>query len=173
MASFLHLCRTSSLGLDFDDFWRNEEKTELYHFIGKDIVYFHTLFWPSVLSGAGYRKPSGVFVHGFLTVDGQKMSKSRGTFVMASTYTKHLDPDYLRYYFAAKLSAAVDDIDLNLDDFVARVNSDLVGKLVNIARRCAGFIHRLNDGRLADNLTNEELFEQFDAAGEELSLIHI
>ena len=135
----------------------------------KDIVYFHTLFWPSVLSGAGYRKPSGVFVHGFLTVDGQKMSKSRGTFVMASTYAKHLDPDYLRYYFAAKLSAAVDDIDLNLDDFVARVNSDLVGKLVNIASRCAGFIHRLNDGRLADNLTNEELFEQFDAAGEEIA----
>ena len=169
MASFLHLCRTSSLGLDFDDFWHNEEKTELYHFIGKDIVYFHTLFWPSVLSGAGYRKPSGVFVHGFLTVDGQKMSKSRGTFVMASTYTKHLDPDYLRYYFAAKLSAAVDDIDLNLDDFVARVNSDLVGKLVNIASRCAGFIHRLNDGRLADNLTNAELFEQFSAAGEEIA----
>ena len=169
MASFLHLCRTSDSGLDFDDFWSNDEKTELYHFIGKDIVYFHTLFWPSVLSGAGYRKPSGVFVHGFLTVDGQKMSKSRGTFVMASTYTKHLDPDYLRYYFAAKLSAAVDDIDLNLDDFVARVNSDLVGKLVNIASRCAGFIHRLNEGRLADDLANEELFEQFSTAGDEIA----
>ena len=169
MASFLHLCRTSDSGLDFDDFWSNDEKTELYHFIGKDIVYFHTLFWPSVLSGAGYRKPSGVFVHGFLTVDGQKMSKSRGTFVMASTYTKHLDPDYLRYYFAAKLSAAVDDIDLNLDDFVARVNSDLVGKLVNIASRCAGFIHRLNEGRLADSLANDELFEQFSAAGDEIA----
>ena len=169
MASFLHLCRTSDQGLDFDDFWSNDEKTELYHFIGKDIVYFHTLFWPSVLSGAGYRKPSGVFVHGFLTVDGQKMSKSRGTFVMASTYTEHLDPDYLRYYFAAKLSAAVDDIDLNLDDFVARVNSDLVGKLVNIASRCAGFIHRLNEGRLADGLANADLFAQFSAAGEEIA----
>ena len=98
-------------------------RTELYHFIGKDIVYFHTLFWPSVLSGAGYRKPSGVFVHGFLTVDGKKMSKRRGTFIMASTYAKHLDPDYLRYYFAAKLSASADDIDLNLDDFIARLNS--------------------------------------------------
>jgi len=165
MASFLSLCRTSDLGLDFDEFWTNDEHTELYHFIGKDIVYFHTLFWPSVLSGSGYRKPSGVFVHGFLTVDGQKMSKSRGTFVMASTYARHLDPDYLRYYFAAKLSDAVDDIDLNLEDFVARVNADLVGKLVNIASRCAGFVHRLNDGRLAEELPGSGLFEEFAAAG--------
>ena len=170
MASFLNLSRTSNLDLKFDDFWVNgDERTELYHFIGKDIVYFHTLFWPSVLSGAGYRKPSGVFVHGFLTVDGQKMSKSRGTFVMASTYSKHLDPDYLRYYYAAKLSSAVDDIDLNLEDFVARVNSDLVGKLVNIASRCAGFIHRLNEGRLADALPNDALFREFATAGEEIA----
>ena len=169
MASFLSLCRSSDQGLDFDAFWADDRHAELYHFIGKDIVYFHTLFWPSVLSGAGYRKPSGVFVHGFLTVDGQKMSKSRGTFVMASTYARHLDPDYLRYYFAAKLSAAVDDIDLNLDDFVARVNADLVGKLVNIASRCAGFIHRLNAGRLAEALADDGLHDAFAAAGEAIA----
>ena len=169
MASFLSLCRSSDQGLDFDAFWVDDRHAELYHFIGKDIVYFHTLFWPSVLSGAGYRKPSGVFVHGFLTVDGQKMSKSRGTFVMASTYARHLDPDYLRYYFAAKLSAAVDDIDLNLDDFVARVNADLVGKLVNIASRCAGFIHRLNAGRLAEALADDGLHDAFAAAGETIA----
>ena len=153
------------VGLVFDDYWAAGAKTELYHFIGKDIVYFHTLFWPSVLSGAGYRKPSGVFVHGFLTVDGKKMSKRRGTFIMASTYAKHLDPDYLRYYFAAKLSKSADDIDLNLDDFIARLNSDLVGKVVNIASRCAGFIHRHNGGRLGETLHDEELYRSFaDAA---------
>ena len=165
MASFLQLCRQSAAAasetLDFDDYWAADAKTELYHFIGKDIVYFHTLFWPSVLSGAGYRKPSGVFVHGFLTVDGKKMSKRRGTFIMASTYAKHLDPDYLRYYFAAKLSKSADDIDLNLDDFIARLNSDLVGKVVNIASRCAGFIHRHNGGRLGKTLHDEELYRSF------------
>jgi len=171
MASFLHLCRRpdSDPTLTFDEFWAKESTAELYHFIGKDIVYFHTLFWPSVLSGAGYRKPSGIFVHGFLTVDGQKMSKSRGTFIMASTYAKHLDPDCLRYYFAAKLGDSADDIDLNLEDFVARVNSDLVGKLVNIASRCAGFVHRLNDGQLASRLPDEELFREFSAAEAEIA----
>ena len=164
MASFLNLCRRS--GLDFDEFWTEGHATELYHFIGKDIVYFHTLFWPAVLSGAGYRKPSGVFVHGFLTVDGQKMSKSRGTFIMASTYARHLNPDYLRYYFAAKLGSTPDDLDLNLDDFVARVNSDLVGKLVNIASRCAGFVHRLGDGRLAAELPDAPLLESFASEGD-------
>ena len=184
MASFLQLCRQSAAAgsetrgfgaesgnsrrgatLNFDGYWAAGAKTELYHFIGKDIVYFHTLFWPSVLSGAGYRKPSGVFVHGFLTVDGKKMSKRRGTFIMASTYAKHLDPDYLRYYFAAKLSKSADDIDLNLDDFTARLNSDLVGKVVNIASRCAGFIHRHNGGRLGETLHDEELYRSFaDAA---------
>ena len=167
MASFLNLCRRSDL--DFDRYWNAGSDTELYHFIGKDIVYFHSLFWPSVLSGSGYRKPSGIFVHGFLTVDGQKMSKSRGTFIMASTYAKHLDPDYLRYYFAAKLGADADDIDLNLDDFVARVNSDLVGKLVNIASRCAGFVHRLNAGTLADRLHDEALYRELSDAGEEIA----
>ncbi len=169
MASFLSLCRRPESDLDFDDYWTNDERTELYHFIGKDIVYFHTLFWPSVLSGAGYRKPSGVFVHGFLTVDGKKMSKSRGTFIMASTYAKYLDPDYLRYYYAAKLSSAVDDIDLSLDDFIARVNSDLVGKVVNIASRCVGFIQRLNDGRLADELPDESLFHEFAESAEDIA----
>ncbi|MDD9997943.1 MAG: methionine--tRNA ligase [Rhodospirillaceae bacterium] len=165
MASFLELCRRTDSGLAFEDYWDAGKPTELYHFIGKDIVYFHTLFWPSVLSGAGYRKPSGVFVHGFLTVDGKKMSKRRGTFIMASTYAKHLDPDYLRYYFAAKLGKSADDIDLNLDDFIARLNSDLVGKVVNIASRCAGFIHRHNEGTLGESLHDEALYRSFaDAA---------
>ena len=167
MASFLNLCRRSEL--DFEKFWTENSDTELYHFIGKDIVYFHTLFWPSVLSGANYRKPTGVFVHGFLTVDGLKMSKSRGTFIMASTYAKHLEPDCLRYFFAAKLGPAADDIDLNMDDFVARVNSDLVGKLVNIGSRCAGFVHRLNSGRLADTLPDNSLFTVFAEAGDEIA----
>ena len=169
MASFLELCRTADSGLEFEDFWGPDATTELYHFIGKDIVYFHTLFWPSVLSGAGYRQPSGVFVHGFLTVDGKKMSKRRGTFIMASTYARHLDPDYLRYYFAAKLNASADDIDLNFDDFIARLNSDLVGKVVNIASRCAGFIQRLNGGRLGDTLPDEALYRDFAEAGSKVA----
>ena len=170
MASFLNLCRTADSGPAFEAFWDRAEGTELYHFIGKDIVYFHTLFWPSILSGAGYRKPSGIFVHGFLTVDGKKMSKRRGTYVMASTYAQHLDPDYLRYYFAAKLNATADDIDLNLDDFIARLNSDLVGKVVNIASRCAGFIQRLNDGRLGETLQDEALFRQFAESAAEIAV---
>ncbi len=169
MASFLQLCRRADSGLAFDEYWCEDESTELYHFIGKDIVYFHTLFWPSVLSGAGYRKPSGVFVHGFLTVDGKKMSKRRGTFIMASTYAEHLDPDYLRYYFAAKLNASADDIDLNLDDFIARLNSDLVGKVVNIASRCAGFIDRHNGGLLGGTLHNEALHRNFSEAGAQIA----
>jgi methionyl-tRNA synthetase len=169
MASFLNLCRKSDNEMEFSKFWENDEHTELYHFIGKDIIYFHALFWPSVLSGSGYRKPSSIFVHGFLTVDGQKMSKSRGTFIMASTYSKHLDPDCLRYYLAAKLSSGVDDIDLNFDDFIARVNSDLVGKLVNIASRCSGFIHKLGEGQLSSTILNEELLDKFIAAGENIA----
>jgi methionyl-tRNA synthetase len=169
MASFLNLCRKSDNEAEFSEFWENDQNTELYHFIGKDIIYFHALFWPSVLSGSGYRKPSSIFVHGFLTVDGQKMSKSRGTFIMASTYFKHLDPDYLRYYLAAKLSSGVDDLDLNFDDFIARVNSDLVGKLVNIASRCSGFIHKLGGGQLSSTIPNEELLNTFIAAGENIA----
>ena len=167
MASFLNLCRRADIS--FEEFWDADSNTELYHFIGKDIVYFHTLFWPSVLSGAGYRKPSGIVVHGFLTVNGLKMSKSKGTFIMAATYAKYLDPDCLRYYFAAKLGPTADDIDLNFDDFMARVNSDLVGKFINIGSRCAGFVHRLNAGRLADQLPDESLFADFAKAGDEIA----
>nr|WP_242479104.1 methionine--tRNA ligase [Lamprobacter modestohalophilus] len=167
MASFQHLCDSAkgqAAGLDFDHYWAPDSSAEVYHFIGKDIIYFHALFWPAMLHGAGFRTPTAVFAHGFLTVDGQKMSKSRGTFIKARTYLDHLNPEYLRYYFAAKLSAGVDDIDLSLDDFQARVNSDLVGKVVNIASRTAGFISKRFDGRLAAELPDRPLFETFVAA---------
>lgn len=147
MGAFRAYCDRS--GVDFDSYWQADSQTELYHFIGKDIVYFHTLFWPAMLHAAGYRTPTAVFAHGFLTVNGQKMSKSRGTFITAEAYLKHLPAQALRYYFAAKLSSRVEDIDLSLEDFVQRVNSDLVGKLVNIASRCAGFVHKFFDGHLA------------------------
>jgi methionyl-tRNA synthetase len=168
MASFRQLCDRTE-GLAFDDFWAPDSTAELYHFIGKDIVYFHCLFWPAMLHGAGFRKPKAVYAHGFLTVDGQKMSKSRGTFVKARTYLDHLDPEYLRYYFAAKLGASVDDIDLNLEDFAQRVNSDLVGKVVNIASRCAGFLDKRFDGRLSADLAEPALFRDFVAAGERIA----
>ena len=167
MASFQNLCASAkgqAAGLDFDHYWAPDSPAEVYHFIGKDIIYFHALFWPAMLHGAGFRAPSAVFAHGFLTVDGQKMSKSRGTFIKARTYLDHLNPEYLRYYFAAKLSAGVDDIDLSLDDFQARVNSDLVGKVVNIASRTAGFISKRFDGRLAAELPDSALFATFVAA---------
>ncbi|WP_067562800.1 methionine--tRNA ligase [Halofilum ochraceum] len=167
MAAHRHWCDRN--GEDFDAVWGAESDAELYHFIGKDIAYFHTLFWPAMLHGAGFRTPDGVYCHGFLTVDGQKMSKSRGTFIKARTYLDHLGPEYLRYYFAAKLSADVDDLDLNLDDFIQRVNSDLVGKLVNIASRCAGFISKRFDGRLAGELEAPERFEEMVAAGESIA----
>jgi methionyl-tRNA synthetase len=168
VASFLNLANRTD-DLDFDEYWTPGHDTEVYHFIGKDIVYFHTLFWPAVLEGAGYRKPTQVFAHGFLTVNGQKMSKSRGTFISARTYLENLDPEYLRYYYAGKLRAGIEDIDLNLEDFVARVNSDLVGKLVNIASRCAGFIERGSAGRLADSLERPDLYEKFVATGDVVS----
>ncbi len=158
-ASFKHLCDRRD-DLDFDEYWRPGHDTEVYHFIGKDIMYFHTLFWPAVLEGAGFRTPSSVFAHGFLTVNGQKMSKSRGTFINAQTYLDNLNPSYLRYYYAAKLGPTIEDIDLNLDDFIARVNSDLIGKLINIASRCAGFISKSFDGKLANSLQDNELFSQ-------------
>jgi methionyl-tRNA synthetase len=164
IASFRQLCDRRP-DLDFDDWWRAGSDKELYHFIGKDIVYFHSLFWPAVLDGAGFRTPTAVFAHGFLTVNGEKMSKSRGTFIRARTWLEHLDPEALRYYYATKLGAGAEDIDLNLEDFVHRVNSDLVGKLVNIASRCAGFIHRVADGRLAAALPEPALHEEFAAAG--------
>ena len=164
IASFRQLCDRRP-ELDFDAWWRPGSDKELYHFIGKDIVYFHSLFWPAVLHGSGFRTPTAVFAHGFLTVNGEKMSKSRGTFIRASTWLEHLDPEALRYYYAAKLGPGVEDIDLNLEDFVQRVNSDLVGKLVNIASRCAGFIHRAAHGRLAAALPEPALHDEFAAAG--------
>jgi len=163
MASFKHFAEKQNLS--FDEFWKADDKTELYHFIGKDIAYFHTLFWPAVLSGSGYRTPTKVFCHGFLTVDGAKMSKSRGTFIKARSYLDHLKPEYLRYYYAAKLSSGIDDIDLNLEDFQQRVNTDLVGKFVNIASRVAGFIKKNNDGMLADTLPDAELHQEMVDAG--------
>lgn len=151
MGSFKHLCATA--GLEFDQFWSHGSNAELYHFIGKDILYFHALFWPAMLEYAGFRTPTAVFAHGFLTVNGEKMSKSRGTFITARSYLDAgLNPEWLRYYFAAKLSSRIEDIDLNLEDFSARVNSDLVGKYVNIASRTQGFIHKFFDGRLANTL---------------------
>ncbi|HYQ92326.1 MAG TPA: methionine--tRNA ligase, partial [Candidatus Competibacteraceae bacterium] len=167
MASFKNYCART--GLDFDEFWRYDSGAELYHFIGKDIAYFHTLFWPAMLDGAGFRKPSAVFCHGFLTVNGQKMSKSRGTYIKARTYLEHLRPEYLRYYFATKLNDRIDDLDLNLEDFQQRVNSDLVGKLVNIASRSAGFISRRFAGRLAASLAEPELYQDFVTAGEAIA----
>ena len=167
MASFKNWCDKNNT--DFDDYWKQDSSTELHHFIGKDIARFHTLFWPAMLEGAGYRKPTAVYCHGFLTVDGQKMSKSRGTFIKARTYLEHLNPEYLRYYFAAKLSSGVDDIDLNLEDFSARVNSDLVGKVVNIASRCAGFINKSFDARLAVSVTDNSLSEQAVAAADSIA----
>ena len=167
-ASFKNLCDRRD-DLDFDEYWRPGHDTEIYHFIGKDIMYFHMLFWPAVLEGAGFRTPTSVFAHGFLTVNGQKMSKSRGTFITARTYLDNLDPNYLRYYYAAKLGPTTEDIDLNLDDFVARVNADLVGKLVNIASRCAGFINKRFDGRLADSLPDAGLFDEVAAASEPIA----
>ncbi|MFP4272925.1 MAG: methionine--tRNA ligase [Halothiobacillaceae bacterium] len=152
-------------GLDFDDYWGPDSEVELIHFIGKDIAYFHTLFWPAMLMGAGLRAPTAVHCHGFLTLNGEKMSKSRGTFIRARTFLNHLDPEALRYYFAAKLGDGIDDIDLNLEDFRARVNSDLVGKVVNIASRCAGFITKRFEGHLAEQLPDPDLFARcVDAA---------
>ena len=159
MASFRNFCNSS--GVDFDTFWAADAPAELYHFVGKDILYFHTLFWPAMLHGAGFRTPTAVFTHGFLTINGQKMSKSRGTFIRARTYLNHLDPDYLRYYFAAKLNNRVEDIDFNVEDFVVRVNADLVGKVVNIASRCAGFIEKRFEGQLSGTLPDPALTTKF------------
>ena len=170
MASHEVLCREQ--GDDFDAYWLPGGDTELYHFIGKDIVNFHGLFWPAMLDAAGLRQPTAVYAHGFLTVNGVKMSKSRGTFILADTYLEHLDPEYLRYYFAAKLSGGVDDIDLNLDDFVQRVNSDLIGKVVNIASRCAGFLRKKFDNQMSDNCAEQELVQSFIGAGDEIAALY-
>lgn len=163
MASFQNLC-SKRPELSFEAFWNKDSSTELYHFIGKDIVNFHALFWPAMLEGAGFRKPTALNVHGYLTVNGQKMSKSRGTFIKARTYLDHLNPEYLRYYYASKLGRSVDDLDLNLEDFVQKVNADLVGKVVNIASRCAGFILKGNEGVLVDANPEPELWAAFQQA---------
>ncbi len=166
LACLKYLC--AQRGEAFEPWVDPASELEMVHFIGKDILYFHSLFWPAMLHGAGMKKPNAVFVHGFLTVNGAKMSKSRGTFIKAATYLEHLQPDYLRYYFAAKLSDGVVDIDLNMDDFRARVNSDLVGKLVNIASRCAGFIHKHFDDTLAEALADPDLYASFVARSDEI-----
>jgi len=167
LASFKHLCERT--GIDFDTYWKRDSEAEVYHFIGKDIVYFHALFWPAMLHGADFRTPTAVNCHGFVTVNGAKMSKSRGTFIKAATYADYLNPEYLRYYFAAKLTSRVDDLDLNLEDFAARVNSDLVGKVVNIASRCAGFVKKLGGGRLSAHCAEPELVARFIGAGDAIA----
>ncbi|MFB2685091.1 methionine--tRNA ligase [Shewanella mangrovisoli] len=167
MGSFKNLCDKRP-ELSFDEFWAKDSKAEVYHFIGKDIVYFHSLFWPAMLHGSGYRQPNSVYAHGYVTVNGAKMSKSKGTFIKARTYLDHLDPEYLRYYYAAKLSSRIDDLDLNLEDFVQRVNSDLVGKLVNLASRTAGFITKRFDGKLA-RIADTTLTDAFLAKQEQIA----
>ena len=174
MASFKNLCdkrEGTDQALDFDRYWlqENENKTEVYHFIGKDIVYFHALFWPAMLAGSEFRTPTGVFAHGFLMVNGEKMSKSRGTFIKAETYAEHLHPEYLRYYFASKLSDKVEDINLDLEDFMQKVNSDLVGKVVNIASRSAGFLVKKYDGMLSEVCVESELLEDITKTGDEIA----
>jgi methionyl-tRNA synthetase len=167
MGSFKNLC--DKQGINFDEFWQLDSEAELYHFIGKDIIYFHSLFWPAMLEGAGFRKPTAVHAHGFVTVNGAKMSKSKGTFIKGRTYLDHLNPEYLRYYYAAKLTHKIDDLDLNLEDFAQRVNSDLVGKVVNIASRCASFITKRFDGMLSMNIDNQELADEVMAAGDSIA----
>lgn len=168
MASFKNLCEREQ-SLNFDEYWKKEGATELYHFIGKDIIYFHALFWPAILEGAGFRKPTSIFTHGFLTVNGQKMSKSRGTFIQARDYLNNLSPEYLRYYFASKMNGSIDDLDFSCADFTQKVNSDLVGKVVNIASRCAGFINKNFASTLSTNLPQKELFEQFVACRDSIA----
>ena len=170
MGSFKNLCDKENL--DFDEYWAKGSTTELYHFIGKDIVYFHALFWPAMLTGAGFRTPTAIFSHGFLTVNGEKMSKSRGTFIKARTYLDHLNPEYLRYYFAAKLSGRVEDIDLNFEDFSQRVNTDLVNKVVNIASRCSGFINKRFNGQLSSSCSEAELFQSFVAESDPIAALY-
>ena len=167
MASFKKLCDNSDL--EFDDFFAKGSDTELYHFIGKDIVYFHALFWPATLMGSNFRTPNAIFAHGFLSVNGQKMSKSRGTFIQARTYLETLNPECLRYYYAYKLSSKIDDIDLNLEDFKQRVNSDIVGKVVNIASRSASFVVKKYEKELSAECIEQELYNEFVAAGPEIA----
>ena len=168
MASFENFCATHPT-YSFNHYWDKNSNIELYHFIGKDIIYFHTLFWPAVLQGADYRMPTAIVCHGFLTINGLKMSKSRGTFIKAQTYLAHLNPEYFRYYLASKLNNQVEDLDINFDDFCARVNSDLIGKFINIGSRCASFIHKNFEGTLAKQLIHPELFDLFSKEGDSIA----
>ncbi|MEM7098113.1 MAG: methionine--tRNA ligase [Pseudomonadota bacterium] len=171
MASFKNLCDKGN-EIAFDDFWAPDSSCELHHFIGKDIINFHALFWPAQLDAANFRKPTRIHTHGFITVDGTKMSKSRGTFIMAEDYLKFLNPEYLRYYYAAKLNGTTDDIDINLEDFVQRVNSDLVGKVINIASRCAGFLTKQFDGGMHADIHDNELLQEFSGAAEQIAAFY-
>ncbi len=171
LACLQHLCQ-SRQDLNFDDFWQPESDAEIHHFIGKDIIYFHALFWPAILEGAGLKLPNEVFAHGFLTINGQKMSKSRGTFITGQHYLDHIDPAFFRYFAASKLSNQVEDIDLHLDDFMQRNNSDLIGKYINLASRNAGFIHKLFDGKLADHQHDVELYNHFILAGDTIAELY-
>ena len=166
IASFKNYCKKNNIG--FDEFWNKDSKTELYHFIGKDIAYFHALFWPAMLQGASFRKPNAIYCHGFLTIDGEKMSKSRGTFFNARTYLDHLEPEFLRYYFASRLTSKIEDIDLNFDDFQSRVNSDLIGKIINIGSRCAKFINKDFGNILSDSVNNNSLINECLSSKEEI-----
>ncbi len=168
MASLKNLIAKND-AFNFDDYWKKDSSTELHHFIGKDIMYFHALFWPAMLAGTGYRLPDKIHIHGYITINGEKMSKSRGTFITAKHYLEHLAPEYLRYYFAAKLNPTIEDIDLNLTDFMQRVNSDLVGKYINLASRTAGFITKKFDDQLADTLPDRALFDEFVAEGNSIA----
>jgi methionyl-tRNA synthetase len=161
LASLKHLCDQDNNSYQYDDYFSKDTTTRLIHFIGKDIIYFHSLFWPAVLEGAGLKKPDGIYVNGFLTVNGNKMSKSRGTMIKVRTYLDHINPEYLRYYYAYKLSSGIDDFDLNTDDFISRVNSDLVGKWINIASRCAKFINNNFDNQLSGTIHDPELLTDF------------
>lgn len=168
MASFKNLCEKNK-NLNFDEYWQADSKVELYHFIGKDIIYFHALFWPALLHGADFRTPTAVYANGFLTIDGQKMSKSRGTFIKARTYLNHFHPEYLRYYFATKLSNRIEDLDMNFEDFMQRINADLVGKFINIASRCASFINKNFQGKLSSTCSEPELLQEFAKSGDEIA----
>ncbi len=168
MASFENLCKRRP-ELNFNEYWNKNSETELYHFIGKDIIYFHALFWPAMLEGASFRTPNAIFVNGFLTIDGQKMSKSRGTFIQARTYLDHLNPEYLRYYLAAKLSHHIEDFDINFEDFIQRINADLVGKYINIASRAASFLNKHFANHLAGVLNDEALYAEFAKAGDSIA----
>jgi methionyl-tRNA synthetase len=168
MAIFKNLCKHRD-NLNFDDYWSNSAKTELYHFVGKDIINFHAIFWPAILKSADFRRPTAIFVHGYVTVNGKKMSKSRGTFITARHYLNYLDPEYLRYYYATKLNRKVEDIDFNFEDFIQKINSDLIGKLVNIASRCASFINKKFANQLSSTLLKPELIKQFVDTGDEIA----